>query len=138
MMLHRAAKIAEQVHSGQKDKTGRPYIEHLRRVADAVETLDERTVAYLHDVIEKGEGWSLARLEQAGFSSSVVAAVDALTRRMDESEQGFICRAASNALARSVKEADLKDNLWQAHQAGLSPARYETGLVLLHGLNASA
>ncbi|TPI14117.1 HD domain-containing protein [Mesorhizobium sp. B4-1-3] len=137
-MLHRAAKIAEHAHSGQNDKTGRPYIEHLRRVADAVETLDEKTVAYLHDVIEKGEGWTLERLEQAGFSSSVVAAVDALTTRMDESEQGFICRAASNPLARSVKEADLKDNLWQAHQAGLSPARYETGLAVLHGLNASA
>jgi hypothetical protein len=138
IMLHRAAKIAERAHNGQTDKTGRPYIEHLRRVADAVETLDEKTVAYLHDVVEKGEGWTLERLEQAGFSSSVVAAVDALTKRMDESEQGFICRAAANPLARSIKEADLKDNLWQAHQAGLSPDKYETGLAILNGLNADA
>jgi hypothetical protein len=137
-MLHRAAKIAESAHRGQKDKTGRPYIEHLRRVADAVETLDEKTVAYLHDVVEKGEGWTLGRLEAAGFGSAVIAAVDALTRRLDDSEQGFICRAGSNALARPVKEADLKDNLWQAHQAGLSPAKYETGLHLLDGLTAQA
>ncbi|TGQ48813.1 HD domain-containing protein, partial [Mesorhizobium sp. M1C.F.Ca.ET.210.01.1.1] len=72
-MLHQAAQIAEQAHRGQKDKTGRPYIEHLRRVADAVETLDQKTVAYLHDVVEKGEGWSLERLQNAGFSLSVVA-----------------------------------------------------------------
>lgn len=137
-MLHQAARIAEQAHHGQKDKTGQPYMEHLRRVADAVDTLDEKTVAYLHDVVEKGEGWSLERLEQAGFGSSVVAAVDALTKRMDESEQGFICRAAANAIAKSIKEADLKDNLWQAHQAGLSPARYETGLLVLHGLTSHA
>jgi len=136
-MLHEAAKIAEQAHRGQKDKTGGPYIEHIRRVAEAVETLDEKTVAYLHDVVEKGQGWTLARLEAAGFSVGIVAAVDALTRRLDESEQGFICRAASNPVARPVKLADLKDNLWQAHQAGLSPEKYETGLYLL-GLTADA
>lgn len=130
-MLYQAARIAEEAHRGQKDKTGRPYIEHLRRVADAVETLDEKTVAYLHDVVEKVPGWNLARLEAAGFGMPVVAAVDALTRRMDESEQGFICRAASNEIALPVKKADLKDNLWQAHQAGLSPARYEMGLGLI-------
>ena len=137
-MLHQAAKIAEQAHRGQTDKTGRPYIEHVRRVAAAVETLDERTVAYLHDVVEKGEGWTLERLLAAGFGRPVVAAVDALTRRLDESEQDFICRAGSNALARSVKQADLKDNLWQAHQAGLASTKYETGLYLLAGLTADA
>ncbi len=133
-MLHEAVRIAEEAHRGQKDKTGRPYIEHLRRVAEAVETLDEKTVAYLHDVVEKGEGWTLDRLQAAGFGFSVVAAVDALTRRMDESEEGFICRAVSNELARPVKEADLKDNLWQAHQAGVAPQKYETGLVILDRL----
>ncbi|MDX8512040.1 HD domain-containing protein [Mesorhizobium captivum] len=133
-MLYRAAKIAEEAHRGQKDKTGQPYIEHVRRVANAVETLDEKTVAYLHDVVEKGEGWTLDRLEAAGFSLPVVAAVDALTRRLDDSEQDFIYRAASNPLARRVKEADLTDNLWQAHHAGAAPEKYETGLRLLGGM----
>ncbi len=103
-------------------------------MAEAVETIDEKTVAYLHDVVEKGEGWTLARLEAAGFSRRIVAAVSALTRRLDDSEQGFICRAASNPLARPVKEADLKDNLWQAHQAGVAPTSYETGLRLLDNM----
>ena len=134
IMLHKAAKLAEQAHRGQTDKTGRPYIEHVRRVADAVETLDEKTVAYLHDVVEKGEGWTLDRLEAAGFGFPVVAAVDALTRRLDEGERRFISRAAANPLARPVKVADLKDNLWQAHQAGIEPGRYETGLRLLDEL----
>ncbi|MDG4882988.1 HD domain-containing protein [Mesorhizobium sp. WSM4884] len=130
-MLYQAAKIAEDVHRGQKDKTGRPYIEHVRRVADAVETLDEKTVAYLHDVVEKGEGWTLERLEMAGFGFPVVAAVDALTRRLDEGERAFISRAAANPLARPVKQADLRDNLWQARQMGIEPRKYETGLRLL-------
>lgn len=55
--LYRAAKIAEQAHAGQTDKTGRPYIEHCRRVVDAVETLDQKAVAYLHDVVEKSDDW---------------------------------------------------------------------------------
>ncbi|PBB89038.1 metal-dependent phosphohydrolase [Mesorhizobium sp. WSM3864] len=135
-MLYQAAKIAEQAHRGQKDKTGRPFIEHLRRVADAVETLDEKTVAYLHDVVEKGEGWTLDRLEAEGFGFPVVAAVDALTKRMDESEHDFVCRAASNELALPVKQADLKDNLWQAHQAGIDPEKYENGLRLLDELTS--
>ncbi|MDX8452835.1 HD domain-containing protein [Mesorhizobium sp. VK9D] len=137
-MLHEAAQIAADAHRGQKDKTGRPYIEHLRRVADSVETLDEKTVAYLHDVVEKGEGWSLDRLHGAGFGLVVVAAVDALTRRMDESEEGFLWRAASNELALPVKIADLRDNLWQAHQAGVDPNRYETGLGILGELATRA
>ncbi|TGS51732.1 metal-dependent phosphohydrolase, partial [Mesorhizobium sp. M3A.F.Ca.ET.201.01.1.1] len=49
-------------------------------------------------------------------------------------EQGFICRAASNPLARPVKEADLRDNLRQARQAGVASTKYETGLRLLDGL----
>ncbi|OBQ80729.1 HD domain-containing protein [Mesorhizobium sp. WSM3873] len=135
-MLYQAAKIAEEAHRGQKDKTGRPFIEHLRRVADALETLDEKTVAYLHDVVEKGEGWTLDRLEAEGFGFPVVAAVDALTKRMDESEHDFVCRAVSNELALPVKQADLKDNLWQAHQAGIDPEKYENGLRLLDELTS--
>ncbi|CDX27239.1 conserved hypothetical protein [Mesorhizobium sp. ORS 3324] len=133
-MLQQAAEIAGQAHRGQRDKTGRPYIEHVRRVADAVETPDEKTVAYLHDVVEKGEGWTLDRLEAAGFGSRVVMAVDALTRRAGESERAFVLRAASNPLSLPVKKADLEDNLRQAHQAGIAPAKYKEGLQLLSQL----
>ncbi|RUW21471.1 HD domain-containing protein [Mesorhizobium sp. M4B.F.Ca.ET.215.01.1.1] len=136
-MLYRAARIAEEAHRSQTDKTGEPYIEHSRRVAEQVETLDQKIVAYLHDVVEKGEGWTLGRLRTAGFGSPVVAAVDALTRRLDETEQGFLCRAASNRLALPVKRADLNDNLWQARQAGVSTAKYETGLRVLNRLRGA-
>ncbi|RWG54930.1 MAG: metal-dependent phosphohydrolase, partial [Mesorhizobium sp.] len=48
----------------------------------------------------------------------------------------FVCRAASNELALPVKQADLKDNLWQAHQAGIDPEKYENGLRLLDELTS--
>ncbi|MER8930028.1 metal-dependent phosphohydrolase [Mesorhizobium sp. M0859] len=127
-VLYRAAKIAEQAHAGQTDKTGR---EHCRRVVDAVETLDQKAIAYLHDVIEKGDGWNRDRLEAAGFGPSIVSAVDAMTRRPNEGDAAFVRRAAANPLALPVKRADLADNLWQARQIGASTAKYEDGLRIL-------
>ncbi len=129
--LQRAIDIADAAHRGQVDKTGEPYIEHCRRVADAVASRDEKIVAYLHDTLEKGHGWSVERLDEAGFSKHVITAVDALTRRSGEKEEAFVRRAASNKLARPVKLADLKDNLRQAREVGAPVGRYEESLKLL-------
>jgi len=130
-MLYRAAKIAEQAHAGQMDKAGRPYVEHCRRVAEAVSGLDAKVVAYLHDVLEKNPDWTPAKLRDAGFSGSVVSAVLSMTRDAGESDDTFVRRAASNPLARPVKRADLQDNLEQALLAGSNPEKYEKGLRIL-------
>ena len=129
--LERALEIATQAHDGQRDKTGRPYLEHCERVADAVDTLDEKIVSYLHDVLEKSHGWTRARLEAEGFSPAIVSAVDALTRREEEDDHSFVRRAGCNRLARAVKRADLEDNLRQASAAGLPQAKYREGLEIL-------
>ena len=129
--LERALEIATAAHDGQKDKAGRPYIEHLQRVAEAVDTLDEKIVAYLHDVIEKAPGCTRAGLEAEGFSPAVTSAVDALTRRDGEDDDMFVRRAGANRLARPVKRADLEDNLWQALAAGLPSQKYRRGLEML-------
>lgn len=129
--LERAVEVAEIAHEGQWDKTGRPYIEHCRRIAGQVETLDEKIVAYLHDVLEKGVGWTPERLAECGFSSAVLSAVEAMTKRQAEDEAAFVRRAASNPLGRAVKRADLEDNLRQARQVGASTEKYEQGIRLL-------
>ena len=129
--LEHALEVAAAAHEGQFDKTGRPYVEHCRRVSEMVVTLDEKIVAWLHDVVEKGDGWSLARLQDAGFSPTVVAAVDALTRRSGEDDLAFVRRAAANPLARPVKKADLEDNLQQAHEIAAPVERYTEGLRVL-------
>ncbi|WP_082512125.1 HD domain-containing protein [Rhizobium sp. Root1204] len=127
--LDRAIEIALEAHAGQNDKTGEPYFLHCNRVAAAVSTIAEKTVAYLHDVVEKSEGRSIERLKVEGFSDLIVSAVDALTKREDENEEDFVRRAAR--LARPVTEADLKDNLDQAEASGLDPAKYVEGLKTL-------
>ena len=82
--LDKAEAIASAAHEGQLDKRGRPFLAHLRRVAGCVCGEDERVVALLHDVVEKGPGWTLEALAAKGFSPEVVEAVDALTRREGE------------------------------------------------------
>jgi (p)ppGpp synthase/HD superfamily hydrolase len=108
--LERAIQIAVQAHMGQKDKGGEPYILHPLRVMFKMHTDLERIVAVLHDVVEDSE-WTLDHLRDEGFPDQVLAAVDCLTRRSNEPYEDFIERVQVNALARTVKIADLQDNL---------------------------
>ncbi|MBB5577967.1 MULTISPECIES: HD domain-containing protein [Rhizobium] len=126
--LDHAMKIATEAHAGQADKLGNPYVEHCRRVALAVSGENEKIVAYLHDVVEKGPGWTIDRLRQEGFSPSVLSAVDALTKHADEDENAFVHRAIANAMARPVKKADLEDNLWQQQRIGGDTDKYRRDL----------
>ncbi|ARM92443.1 metal-dependent phosphohydrolase HD domain-containing protein (plasmid) [Rhizobium sp. CIAT894] len=132
--LDHAIQIALTAHEGQEDKTGRPFFEHCQRVALRVSSDEARTVAYLHDVVEKGSGWTLDRLREEGFPPAIIPAVDALTRRPDEPDDDFVRRAASNPLALPVKQADLEDNLRQAEQAGRKTEKYRRGLTLLRDI----
>ena len=134
--LDHAIQVALTAHEGQADKTGRPFFEHCQRVALLVSGDERRTIAYLHDVVEKGSGWTLDRLREDGFAPAIISAVDALTRRPDESDDDFVRRAASNPLALPVKQADLEDNLRQAEQTGKNTEKYQRGLDLLRDIKS--
>jgi (p)ppGpp synthase/HD superfamily hydrolase len=125
-----ARKVAAEAHDGQTDKTGEPYVSHCERVADRVQGAKEKTVAFLHDVVEKCDGWHFNRLRQLGFSDDVIDAIDALTRRPNETDDQFVIRAVTNKLACPVKIADLHDNLQQANTVGSDPVKYKRGLEL--------
>ena len=129
--LERAMEVAATAHMGQTGKNGEPKVEHCRRVAAAVDSVDEKIVAWLHDVIEKNPDWTTQRLLSHGFSEAVVDAVDAMTRRMGEDYLDFARRAAANPLARPVKVADLEDNLAASRNAGKDGAKYRDALALL-------
>lgn len=129
--VDRARHIAETAHAGQVKKTGGLFIDHVRRVAEGVSSDDEKTVAWLHDVVEKVSDWTMERLRREGFSEAVVLAVDALTRRPGETSADLVRRVATNDLARPVKRADLADNLAAAGQAGQDVSHYREGLRIL-------
>ena len=108
-MVSLALDIARKAHNGQVDKAGRPYINHPVAVASMVNTDDEKTVAYLHDVVEDTVV-QLDDLKAFGFGTHIVEAVDAISRRKGESRDDYLKRVRGNSLARVVKLADLKHN----------------------------
>lgn len=107
--LERAIAVAARAHEGQHDKGGSAYILHPLRVMLRVCTAEQRIVAVLHDVLED-TGMSLADLAREGFNLKILAAVQALSRRDDESYEAFVIRVGGDPLARVVKLADLADN----------------------------
>lgn len=57
---------------------------HPLRVMMSLETDDERIVGVLHDVVEDGPGWTFKRLEEEGFSPTVLDALRLVTKRPED------------------------------------------------------
>ena len=122
--LESAKTIAHREHSNQSDKAGQPYIGHVSRVAARVsDDHDAETVAWLHDVVED----TSIELSDLGdeFAPHIVAAVDAITRRVGEAPADYYRRVRGNDLARRVKLADIADNSDPVRLAGLDSATRE-------------
>lgn len=107
--LERAIELAVTAHTGETDKAGATYIRHPIRVMQQMDTEEERVAAVLHDVVEDAS-YTLDDIEDE-FGATIRDAVDALTKRDDESYQEFAARAAANDIARTVKIADIEDNM---------------------------
>lgn len=109
-LIEKALGIALEAHRGQIDKYGQPYVLHPLRLMHRFRDPELQTIAVLHDVVEDSD-CTLDQLKTEGFGERIVQAVDALTRRDEESYVSLIDRAADNPLARQVKLADLEDNM---------------------------
>lgn len=97
-------------HKGQVDKSGNPYILHPIKVMMGVNSIEEKQVALLHDVIEDSE-ITLDDLRKIGYPETIVSAVDALTKRPGESRMEAAVRTAKNQIAIKVKLSDLDHNM---------------------------
>ena len=142
-MLERAIAIAVRAHAKKKDKAGQPYILHPLRVMLSLETVEERIVAVLHDVLEDGPA-DIAEEARRLLPDHLLIALLAVTKKADEAGPEnygrFIERAAADPLARRVKIADLKDNLDVTRLSAIGPedaARLERYLLALERLKAS-
>lgn len=127
--LGEAIALAADVHRGQMDKAGQPYILHALAVmerardyylakSDGWKVENIMIAAVLHDTLEDMEGentWDRGRLRDRiyqEFGDEVYAAVDALTKYPTlESYDEYLNRVEKNWIARIVKIADLSHNL---------------------------
>lgn len=109
--LERAIAIAHEAHRGQSDKAGRPYIEHPLRVMAAGESIDEKIVGILHDVVEDSN-LTIDDLIAEGFAPNIIEALRCITKQSEsEPYDHFIARIKGNPLATAVKLNDLTDNM---------------------------
>jgi (p)ppGpp synthase/HD superfamily hydrolase len=109
--LEKAIGIACKAHKGKKDKAGNSYILHPLRVMMRMDSPRAMMVAVMHDVVEDSEKWTLQKLNDEGFDQEVINAIDALTKRGEETYMEFIERVSQNKIGIKVKLADLEDNM---------------------------
>ncbi len=108
-IVDRAKDLAHRAHAGQVDKAGRPYIEHVARVAVAVSDDPEaEAVAWLHDVLEDCSREFIDEFWR--FPASVTKLVHYLTRVPGWRAQDYYNRISECPLALRVKLADIADN----------------------------
>ena len=118
-IVNEAWSLAVKAHAGQVDKAGRPYIEHVARVALAVEGDDEaEAVAWLHDVLEDCPAHAHLVLLFPPIIAEAVTDLSRIPGRGDAFYYWNICR---NSLALKVKLADIADNSDEARLALLDP-----------------
>lgn len=113
-LVERAKALAYRVHAGKVDKAGRPYIDHVARVAVAVsDDPDAEVVAWLHDTLEDApeemQNWLGHHLDD-NFPGEVVSAVLDLTRYPNYPAAAYYADIRGNPLALRVKLADIADN----------------------------
>lgn len=123
MTLFEALSIAIEMHAGQVDKAGEPYIGHLVRVmmrlpADATEL--ERKTALLHDTLEDAGSYVQQVLVKLGAEPELMEMIEAMTCKAWEPYDKYLMRVAKSPAWR-VKMADIEDNADPDRLAKLDP-----------------
>lgn len=110
-LLEHAIAIALDVHSGQQDRYGHPYILHPLHVMLQMDTKEEMVAAVLHDVVEDSDT-TLDDLRAQGFPEDILHVVDLLTHdKSAMSYDAYVQRLKPNLIARKIKLADLQHNM---------------------------
>lgn len=124
IMYDKAKAFIKEAHKGQKDKQGRPYIEHPLAVSqlarkEYLRDLEEHPVTHkattvliiglLHDVIED-TNYTFDDLRKMGYNEEIITGVKALTHFKDEPYVDYVIRLSKHSLAKYVKLGDLVHN----------------------------
>lgn len=133
--FEQAIGLIRMVHGEQVDKAGRPYLEHLERVAKSTATKLRAapelfsfgevsticTAALLHDTVED-TGITLPTIRNL-YSNEVAAIVGLLTKKPGQLYNDAIQRIATsgNLGAVLVKLSDLEDNMDPERRELLAP-----------------
>lgn len=107
--LETALHLAVKWHTNLYSARGRPYVLHCIRVMEQMDTEELQIIALLHDILEDTD--CPVELLEKHFSVRVVDTIKLLTRRREEQYESYVRRLARDSRARTVKLADLEDNM---------------------------
>ncbi|HEY2556339.1 MAG TPA: bifunctional (p)ppGpp synthetase/guanosine-3',5'-bis(diphosphate) 3'-pyrophosphohydrolase, partial [Diaminobutyricibacter sp.] len=133
-LVERAYAVAEKAHSGQKRRSGEPYITHPVAVAQILADLGigAKTIAaaLLHDTVEDTE-YTLDELRDA-FGDEIAMLVDGVTKldkvKYGDSAQAETVRKMIVAMSKDIRVLIIKlaDRLHNARTWGFVPAESAT------------
>ncbi|WP_431277380.1 RelA/SpoT family protein [Leifsonia poae] len=133
-LIERAYTVAERAHSGQKRRSGEPYITHPVAVAQILADLGigVKTIAaaLLHDTVEDTE-YTLDELRDA-FGDEIAMLVDGVTKldkvKYGDSAQAETVRKMIVAMSKDIRVLIIKlaDRLHNARTWGFVPAASAT------------
>lgn len=103
----KAMRLCFEAHKDQVDMAGLPYVYHPFHLAEQMLEEETTTAALLHDVVEDSE-YTLADLNQMGFSKPVLDALALLTHDESIPYLDHVTKLKVNPVARAVKLADLR------------------------------
>ena len=112
-IIEAAAAMARRGHEGQFRRDGiTPYITHPEAVAKSLEGSHPFVIAaaWLHDVLEDTH-LKVVHLHNANIPWEVIDAVEALTKKRDQSYEDYLRQVLQNDIAVKVKIADIGHNL---------------------------
>ena len=111
-LIYKALEIVSILFKHDNDKGGHPYLLHLLYVYRHVDTIDQKVVALLHDIIED-KSVSGKELLDIGFTQEIIDDIKILSREKGTDYNRYIDNIVKNGSynALCVKLADLKNNM---------------------------
>lgn len=111
-LVKKARMLVERLFEGRVDKAGYPYIGHLYRVSNRLESVEEKCAGLLHDTLEDIDGMTPEILLDLGIPQRVIDTVLLVTKTegvpYDVEIDNII--SSGNLSAIRLKHADMSDN----------------------------
>ena len=121
-IYNKSMMLVEILFIDKVDKNNKPYLYHLLRVSSKMSTIEGKTAALLHDVVEDIEGVTFDDLIDIGIPNNIIEVLKLVTKKPHEDnlnrEEKLLLYndeidniiKSDNELAIELKYSDMSDN----------------------------